>query len=116
VAIAPVTDLSLLKSEAKYFTNQNLVSDFVGSGSNAVDGSPVRHASDVKVPVLMFHGDLDLNVAIAQSERMDAALVKAGDKAELVKFPGLDHQLNDSDARAEMLTRIGEFLDAAIGH
>lgn len=116
VAIAPVTDLSLLKSEAKAYTNQNLVSDFVGAGSNAIDGSPVRHASDIKVPVLLFHGDLDLNVAIAQSERMDAALVKAGDKAELVKFPGLDHQLDDSDARNEMLTRIGEFLDAAIGH
>lgn len=116
VAIAPVTDLSLLKSEAKFFTNQNLVSDFVGSGSNAIDGSPVHHADGVKVPVLMFHGDLDLNVDIAQSERMDAALIKAGDKAELVKFPGLDHQLDDSDARSEMLTRIGEFLDSAIGH
>jgi dipeptidyl aminopeptidase/acylaminoacyl peptidase len=116
VAIAPVTDLSLLKSEAKSFTNQNLVSDFVGSGSNAIDGSPVRHAADIKVPVLMFHGDLDLNVDIAQSERMDAALVKAGDRAELVKFPGLDHQLDDSNVRTQMLTRIGEFLEAAIGH
>jgi dipeptidyl aminopeptidase/acylaminoacyl peptidase len=57
-----------------------------------------------------------LNVDIAQSERMDAALIKAGDKAELVKFPGLDHQLDDSDARSQMLTRIGEFLDSAIGH
>jgi dipeptidyl aminopeptidase/acylaminoacyl peptidase len=116
VAIAPVTDLSLLKSEAKFFTNQNLVADFVGSGSNATDGSPVHHASDIKVPVLMFHGDLDLNVAIAQSERMEDALTKAGDKVELVKFAGLDHQLNDSDARTQLLTRIGEFLDASIGH
>ena len=116
VAIAPVTDLSLLKSEARDFTNQNLVSDFVGSGSNVIDGSPVRHSADIKVPVLMFHGDRDLNVAIAQSERMQAALARAGDRAELVKFPGLDHQLNDSEARTQMLTRIGEFLDASIGH
>jgi len=108
--------LSLLKSEARDFTNQNLVSDFVGSGSNVIDGSPVRHSADIKVPVLMFHGDRDLNVAIAQSERMQAALARAGDRAELVKFPGLDHQLNDSEARTQMLTRIGEFLDASIGH
>jgi len=26
------------------------------------------------------------------------------------------HQLNDSDARIQMLTEIGEFLDHAIGH
>ena len=116
VAIAPVTDLSLLKDQAREYTNQNLVSDFVGSGSNVIDGSPLRHAADIKVPVLMFHGDRDLNVAFVQSDRMESALVKAGDKAELVKFPGLDHQLDDSDARTQMLTRIGKFLDAAIGH
>jgi dipeptidyl aminopeptidase/acylaminoacyl peptidase len=116
VAIAPVTDLGLLKTEARDFTNQNLVAAFVGSGSNVTDGSPVHHAADIKVPVLMFHGDLDTNVDVAQSQRMEAALRSAGDKAELVRFPGLDHQLNDSDARTQMLTRIGEFLDAAIGH
>ena len=116
VAIAPVTDLTLLKTEARDFTNQKLVDAFVGSGSNAADGSPVRHAAEIKVPVLMFHGDLDTNVDIAQSQRMEAALRSAGDKAELVRFPGLDHQLNDSDARTQMLTRIGEFLDTTIGH
>lgn len=116
VAIAPVTDLTLLKTEARDFTNQKLVDSFVGSGSNALDGSPVRHAAEIKVPVLMFHGDLDTNVDIAQSQRMEAALRSAGDKVELVRFPGLDHQLNDSDARTQMLTRIGEFLDTAIGH
>jgi dipeptidyl aminopeptidase/acylaminoacyl peptidase len=116
VAIAPVTDLSLLKSQAKAFTNQNLVADFVGSGDNAIEGSPYRRAADIKVPVLMFHGDLDINVDIAQSQRMADALTKAGDKVELVTFAGLDHQLNDSDARTRMLTRIGEFLDSAIGH
>jgi dienelactone hydrolase len=116
VAIAPVTDLTLLKTEARDFTNQKLVESFVGSGSNVVDGSPVHHAADIKVPVLMFHGDLDTNVDIAQSQRMEAALSAAGDKVQLIKFPGLDHQLNDSDARTQMLTRIGQFLDAAIGH
>ena len=116
VAIAPVTDLSLLKTEARDFTSQNLVAAFIGSGSNVVDGSPVHHAAEIKVPVLIFHGDLDTNVDIAQSQRMEAALKGAGDKVELVRFPGLDHQLNDSDARTQMLTRIGEFLDTAIGH
>jgi len=43
-------------------------------------------------------------------------LKSAGDQAELVRFPGLDHQLDDSDARTQMLTRIGTFLDGAIGH
>lgn len=116
VAIAPVTDLSLLKAESNDFTNQNLVKHEIGSGSNAIEGSPLRHAAEIKVPVLMFHGDIDTNVDIAHSEKMEAALTAAGDKAELVKFRGLTHQLDDSDARTQMLTRIGQFLDAAIGH
>jgi len=33
-----------------------------------------------------------------------------------VTFDGLDHQLNDSDARAQMLTKVGELLERTIGH
>jgi len=116
VAIAPVTDLSLLKREASNFTNSRLVSGFVGSGPEIAQGSPLRRASEIKAPVLLFHGDLDGNVDIEHSNKMIAALRSVGDRAELVRFPGLDHQLDDSDARTQMLTRIGEFLDAAIGH
>lgn len=116
VAIAPVTDLELLKSEAEHYSSGDLVEKFVGSGDTVISGSPLRRAAEIKVPVLMFHGDLDANVGITHSERMAAALTKAGDRAELVRFAGLDHQLRDSDARAQMLVRIGEFLDSAIGH
>jgi dipeptidyl aminopeptidase/acylaminoacyl peptidase len=116
VAIAPVTDLALLKSESEHFTNYELVKQFVGTGPQVIDGSPLRHAAQIKVPVLLFHGDMDRNVGIAHSEKMAAALRDAGDRVDFVRFKGLDHQLDDSDARIEMLTRIGEFLDSAIGH
>ena len=116
VAIAPVTDLGLLKEQSDNYRNKNMVRDYIGSGENIVEGSPLRRVSEIKIPVLMFHGNLDLNVNIVESERMVAALTGAGDKAELVRFVGLDHQLEDSDARAQMLMRIGAFLDAAIGH
>jgi dipeptidyl aminopeptidase/acylaminoacyl peptidase len=116
VAIAPVTDLSLLKTEAEHFTNYELVKDFVGSGPHVVEGSPLRQASRIKVPVLLFHGDMDQNVAIEQSEKMAGTLRDIGNRVDFVRFKGLDHQLDDSNARIEMLTRIGEFLDSAIGH
>jgi dipeptidyl aminopeptidase/acylaminoacyl peptidase len=116
VAIAPVTDLSLLKSDAQDFADRRLIRTFVGSGPHIVEGSPLRHASEIKVPVLMFHGDMDQNVSIAHSDKMAAALRKAGGQVELIRFKGLDHQLDDSEARTQMLTKIGNFLDAAIGH
>jgi len=116
VAIAPVTDLNLLKSESNDFTDSALVKSFVGSGPDTIQGSPLRRASEIKAPVLLFHGDLDGNVNIAHSDKMLAALKSAGDQAELVRFPGLDHQLDDSDARTQMLTKIGTFLESSIGH
>jgi acetyl esterase/lipase len=116
VAIAPVTDLSLLKEQAEGFTNRRIAQQFIGSGSHITAGSPVRRAGSITAPVLLVHGDLDANVDIKHSEEMLSALQGSGKKAELLRFKGLDHQLNDSNARAQMLTRIGQFLDAAIGH
>jgi dipeptidyl aminopeptidase/acylaminoacyl peptidase len=111
VAIAPVTDLSLLKQDARNFSSSKIVADIVGSGDHIAPGSPLRHADKIKVPVLLVHGDLDANVSIAHSEKMAGAL----SQAQLVRFKGLDHYLNDSAARIEMLTKMGELLDRTIG-
>jgi len=116
VAIAPVTDLALLKTQAQNFTNWKLVANQVGTGPNIEAGSPARHADAIKAPVLLVHGDLDGTVGIEHSDKMIDALHAHGKKADLLTFKGLDHQLADSNARTEMLTRIGQFLDAAIGH
>ncbi len=71
VAVAPVTDLALLKTEAAAYTNGHLVAEFVGSGPHVDAGSPALHADVFKAPVIMFQGDNDLNVDIAQSRKMD---------------------------------------------
>jgi dipeptidyl aminopeptidase/acylaminoacyl peptidase len=41
-------------------------------------------------------------------------LRKNGGKVELLRYKDLDHQLDDSNARAEMLTRIATFLEEAV--
>jgi dipeptidyl aminopeptidase/acylaminoacyl peptidase len=116
VAIAPVTDLAMLKMDYHDFTIRNLVDEEIGTGPHVAEGSPLRHANDIRVPVLLAHGDLDSNVRIAHSLKMEAALRGAGKDVKLMTFAGLDHQLDDSDARSQMLQAIGEFLDRAIGH
>ncbi len=110
VAIAPVTDLDRLKADAQYYTSANEVERFVGTGPHIREGSPARHAGTIKAPVLMFHGDMDMNVAIGHSSLMQARLIEAGGKSELVTFKGLDHYLEDSSARMQMLQKSAEFL------
>ena len=115
-AIAPVTDLAMLKQESADYTNSEIVSQFIGNGPHIVEGSPLKHASAIKVPVLLVHGDMDMNVHSLESQKMEAALRSAGTPVEFLHFRNLDHQLDDSAARKEMLTKIGQLLDRTIGH
>ena len=70
MAVAPVTDLETLRSESANFTNHAIVDTFIGHGPHVRDGSPAQNAGRIKVPVLMFHGDLDSNVEIGKSRLM----------------------------------------------
>ena len=115
VAIAPVTDLALLKQDHRGFTSAAVVEEFIGSGPHVIEGSPLRHASRIQVPVLLVHGDLDANVRFSHSQKMESALREAGKEVEFLQYKGLDHQLRDSRVRAEFLTRIGQLLDRTIG-
>jgi acetyl esterase/lipase len=110
VAIAPVTDLRMLIEQSRGYTSSKLVKDFVGSGEHIVSGSPLRQAAALKAPVLMFSGDLDLNVSVEQAKAMDKELREEGKKSELVIYPGLDHQIDDSVSRTDMLRKSTDFL------
>jgi dipeptidyl aminopeptidase/acylaminoacyl peptidase len=116
VAIAPVTDLQMAKDESRNFTNYDLVQKEIGSGPHLVEGSPLRRAAQISAPVLLVHGTKDANVRYAESQKMEAALRSAGKQSELLTLKGLDHQLDDSDARSAMLMKIGELLERTIGH
>ena len=115
VAVAPVTDLSALLTQGKNYTNYRALQKFVGSGPHIGAGSPAQHADAIKAPVLLFHGELDQNVLIAQSRLMEDRLRGAGKRVELNVYPGLTHGLDDSAVRAAMLQRSDAFLRSAMG-
>jgi dipeptidyl aminopeptidase/acylaminoacyl peptidase len=114
VAIAPVTDLGTLVKDSAQFTSYRLVKNFVGTGVHVREGSPAQNADRIKAPVLIFHGDMDLNVNINQSRLMQDKLKAAGARSELIVYPGLDHQLQDGVARTDMLRRSDAFLRQAL--
>ena len=115
VAIAPVTDLAALKEQSRHWSNFNVLSDFIGSGPHMHEGSPIEQAARIKAPVLLFHGALDANVGIQQSQSMAARLHSTGGSCELVIWDNLDHYLDDSDARTQMLRQSDEFLRKSLG-
>lgn len=114
-AIAPVTDLQQLKDDQRDYTNARNVAEYVGSGPHVQQGSPLQNAERITAPVLLFHGNRDLNVMVVHSQRMDRELQRLGRQSEFVQFDGLEHDLADSVARSEMLHRIGQFLARTTG-
>jgi dipeptidyl aminopeptidase/acylaminoacyl peptidase len=114
VAIAPVSDLELLREENRRYTSFAWVDRMIGNGPHVDAGSPARHAEAFKAPVLLFHGTLDQNVADAHSKLMRDRLQGAGKQVEYQEFEGLTHSLVHSQARRIMLKRIGEFLETEL--
>jgi dipeptidyl aminopeptidase/acylaminoacyl peptidase len=115
VAIAPVTDLAMLKEEHRGWTDFSVVSAYIGEGPHLHAGSPAEHANQIAAPVLLFHGAYDRNVSIDESKRMASRLTAAGKTCKLVTWDDLDHQLEDSSARAQLLRASNDFLTRALG-
>lgn len=110
VAVAPVTDLDELRREHLNLASYQRVDAFIGRGSHVEEGSPARHAGEIKAPVMLFHGDKDVNVGIAESRLMRDRLRDAGKSVELFEFAGLDHYLDDDKVRADLLDKADAFL------
>lgn len=113
-AIAPVTDLGYLALDAQAYTNARLVKEFVGTGEHVETGSPRRQAARFTAPVALFHGTLDLNVAVRHSQDMARALKGAGKSVLYREYKDLQHDLGDSAVRSSMLVDIGAFLASAM--
>lgn len=110
VAVAPVTDLDMLRAERERFVDYASRDKFIGKGPHVEEGSPARHAAAITAPALLFHGDQDQNVGVRESRVMASRLKGAGREVDYVEYKGLDHQLEDSAVRAEMLDRADSFL------
>lgn len=114
IAIAPVTDLDALKDERRNWADHEIMERTIGDGPNVREGSPRRNVSRLEAPALLFHGTFDRNVVYQQSKDMAAACSAAHARCELVTFDGLDHQLDDSTARTQLLRKSDDFLKQSL--
>jgi len=113
VAVAPVTDLALLRSDSYGWGDYAYVRDLLGEGKHIKEGSPAQNAAAFKAPVLMFHGDIDRNVDVGHAKLMDAKLKDAGRSSELHIYKNRDHYLEDGEIRAELLRTSAAFMENA---
>ncbi len=72
--------------------------------------SPLGHAEDIRMPVLLVHAELDRDVPVGQSIRMAKELEQACKPHELVVIPRADRELRWQSDRVELLSAIERFL------
>ena len=80
--------------------------------------SPIRYVRNIRTPLLLTCGEMDLRCAISQSEELFGAMRLLGKTVEMVRFPEETHDLSRSgrpDRRVERLRRIGGWYERFLG-
>lgn len=112
-AYGPITDLSMMmhRMHKMLFHDINMPK-VKNEDQDPDDISPVEHAAEIKVPVLLVHGKKDTRVPYDHSEDMEHALKRAGKPVTAV-YPDLaDSRLSHSADRVVWLTELEKFLAA----
>jgi dipeptidyl aminopeptidase/acylaminoacyl peptidase len=112
VSIAGVADLRALRREdSRFYGGRNMIEYRLGDDvSELKAGSPLRAADKIQVPVLLVHGDNDIQVSVEHSKRMAKALKSEGKPYELVVIEDGNHSLSRYEWRETLLTKIEAFL------
>ncbi|WP_338145282.1 S9 family peptidase [Cryobacterium suzukii] len=112
---AAIVERGFLDPDA--FVGTSDIGDFFGDEYAGTDANLVRSQSpqflvgQVKTPTLVLHSAQDLRCPLSQGERYYAALKRGGVQAELVIFPGENHELSRTGRPRHRLQRFEIILD-----
>jgi dipeptidyl aminopeptidase/acylaminoacyl peptidase len=112
VSIAGVADLrALAREDSRFYGGRQAMERILGDDvSELKAGSPMRAADKIKAPVLLVHGDDDIQVSVDHSRRMAKALDRGRKKYEVVIIKDGNHSLSRFEWRETLLTKLEAFL------
>ncbi len=103
--------------DPELFVGTSDIGDFFGDEYTGTDPEQLRAQSpqavveQVRTPTLVLHSEQDLRCPLSQAQRYYDALRRQGVPAELVVFPGEDHELTRSGRPRHRLQRFEIILD-----
>ncbi|HEX8263598.1 MAG TPA: S9 family peptidase [Allosphingosinicella sp.] len=72
--------------------------------------SPIARAAEIRIPLLIAHGQKDANVPFAQSKKLHEALLRAQVPHDFVVYPEEGHGFSSVDDSVDFLKRVERFL------
>ena len=107
VSIAGVSDLEMMLNDSRYFLNRKAVREQISRDPDVIGaGSPINRASEIEAPVLLFHGDRDINVPVDHGKKMAKALKRKKKLVEYIEYEDVEHSILRNAHRIDMLDRI----------
>ncbi|GAA4506930.1 S9 family peptidase [Brevibacterium yomogidense] len=86
--------------------------EYVGSDpADLARQSPLARVGDVRTPTLVIHSEKDLRCPLEQAQQYYAGLLRHGVEAELLVFPGEDHELSRSGRPRHRIARFEAIAD-----
>lgn len=73
--------------------------------------SPIARAAEIRIPLLIAHGEKDGNVPFAQSRKLHEALLHAGIAHDFVAYPDEGHGFAKVEDSVDFLKRVERFLE-----
>jgi dipeptidyl aminopeptidase/acylaminoacyl peptidase len=72
---------------------------------------PLRHAGDIRSPLLIIHSEEDYRCPLEQAQRLFERLLRQGVETEMLLFPGEGHELSRSGLPSHRVQRFEAILD-----
>lgn len=111
-SFAGVSDIELIVSNARRFTNKEVVKKQFGSDSDKLEAvSPVNFAKDINIPILLVHGTNDRIVPINHSRDMADELENYDKEVRYVEIEDANHYLSVQSHRMQTLEEMVNFFD-----
>ncbi|MDG6898509.1 MAG: S9 family peptidase, partial [Nitrososphaerota archaeon] len=93
-----------------HFTNDQMMADPWDGDNRLVAESPLTFAKEVMTPLLLIHSTEDYRCPIPEGIQFFTALKQLGKKAELVVFPGENHDLSRTGKPKHRLSRLKHYI------
>jgi dipeptidyl aminopeptidase/acylaminoacyl peptidase len=111
-SFAGVSDLELIISNARRFTNNEIVKKQFGTDDDKLEAvSPVNFAEQITMPILLIHGTDDKVVPVTHSRDMADELEDFDKDVRYVEIEGANHHLSVQKHRIQTLEEMVTFFD-----
>lgn len=111
ISFAGISDIVRLRETSRYFLNSRAMQDQLGRDTSQLrETSPARFAEQVKIPILLVHGDNDTIVPVNQSQLMHERLKRAGKDVTYIELEDGSHFLDYYEHRKITFEAMEAFL------